>query len=79
MYILGYHNPQDSCCGNRWGRLYYLDENRRSETLSTGIKEGDKTLVWLWHRCLGHLSYSYLKKLKPSLFLQDVDFQCDVC
>ena len=66
-------------CGIRRGRLYYLDENRRNEALSAGIREGDKTLAWLWHRRLGHLSYSYLKKLKPNLFLQDVDFECDVC
>jgi hypothetical protein len=37
--------------------------------------------VWLWHKRLGHLSFSYLKKLKPHLFteLQILDLQCDIC
>jgi hypothetical protein len=26
--------------------------------------------VWLWHKRLGHLSFSYLKKLKPHLFTE---------
>src|SRR5262249_21172300 len=37
--------------------------------------------VWLWHRRLGHLSFGYLKKLQPSLFLNlhISEFQCDIC
>ena len=47
------------------------------------MMKGDGTLadVLLWHRRLGHLSFGYLKKLKPSLFtrLNVLDLQCDVC
>ncbi|KAJ9539522.1 hypothetical protein OSB04_032255 [Centaurea solstitialis] len=70
--ILGY--------GIRRGKLYYLEEHR-GEALNTGISEGTKTLAWLWHRRLGHLSFGYLRKLKPCLLLntQDSDFKCDIC
>jgi hypothetical protein len=44
--------------------------------------KGDKKLskVWLWHKRLGHLSFSYLKKMKSSLFMElhILDFQCDI-
>lgn len=37
-------------------------------------------MTWLWHRRLGHLSFSYLRKLKPSLvFGNDDDFKCGIC
>ena len=37
--------------------------------------------IWLWHQCLGHASFGYLKKLFPSLFARsDVSgFCCDIC
>jgi len=37
--------------------------------------------VWLWHKHLGHLSFGYLKKLLPKLFikLSNSDFKCRVC
>ncbi len=37
--------------------------------------------IWLSHRRLGHLSFEYLKKLKPHLFhgLNIFEFRCDVC
>ena len=40
-----------------------------------------KSEIWLWHRRLGHMSFGYLKKIFPSLFLKyDVcNFKCDVC
>ena len=40
-----------------------------------------QALVWLWHRRLGHLSFGYLKKLQPHLFLRlsILDFKCDIC
>ena len=40
-----------------------------------------KSEIWLWHRCLGHASFGYMKKLFSSLFANfDVSsFKCDVC
>ena len=40
-----------------------------------------KSEIWLWHRCLGHASFGYLKKLFPSLFTKsDISgFRCDIC
>ena len=44
----------------------------------TSIKERQ---IWLWHRCLGHPSFSYMKYLFPGLFSKspDSDFKCDTC
>lgn len=68
-------------CGTRRGRLYYLEENHRSKAYQTGIKQANKSMALLWHRRLGHLSFSYLKKLKPNLFLSldDNEFNCGIC
>ena len=43
--------------------------------------EKKKSEIWLWHRCLGHASFRYLKKLFPSLFAKsDISgFHCDIC
>ena len=43
--------------------------------------EKKKSEIWLWHRCLGHASFGYLKKLFPSLFAKsDISgFRCDIC
>ena len=64
--------------GIRKGKLYYLEEKRQAEAYNV---ERKKSPLWLWHRRLGHLSFSYLKKLKPELFLNknNVEFNCDVC
>ncbi|CAL2278311.1 unnamed protein product [Prunus armeniaca] len=37
--------------------------------------------IWLWHRRLGHPSFSYMKHLIPYLFssFKDSDFTCDTC
>jgi histone deacetylase 1/2 len=76
--ILGY--------GVRRGKLYYLDltdsgTHKLSQANQTGGLENAKATVWLWHRRLGHLSFSYLRKLQPHLFsvVSDSDFHCDVC
>ena len=45
-------------------------------------RSGDNTRqVWLWHRRLGHPSFSYLKRLFPRLFsnLHEYDFRCETC
>lgn len=71
--ILGY--------GTRRGRLYYLEDSHESQAFHTGVKEVNKSMAMLWHRRLGHLSFGYLKKLKPNLFLNLVEseFKCDIC
>ena len=76
--ILGY--------GVRRGKLYYLDLNSRGTQQSGQVNsahgiQASKTRVWLWHRRLRHLSFSYLRKLKPNLFahVSDSDFQCEIC
>ncbi|XP_062012908.1 uncharacterized protein LOC133729407 isoform X1 [Rosa rugosa] len=79
--ILGY--------GVRRGKLYYLDltETGKKQKHLLGQAnqinrvENVKEAVWLWHRRLGHLSFSYLKKLQPHLFsvVSDLDFHCDIC
>ena len=48
--ILGY--------GIRRGRLYYLEEHRQTQANHTGIKQANKSVAWLWHRRLGHISFS---------------------
>ena len=37
--------------------------------------------LWLWHRRLGHPSFTYMKHLFPDLFsqLKNFDFQCETC
>ena len=43
--------------------------------------EKKKSAIWLWHQRLGHVSFGYLKKLFPSLFVNsDISgFCCDIC
>jgi hypothetical protein len=72
--------------GVKRGNLYYLELTTTGEGQYNKVcfaTKGDRTLseVWLWHKRLGHLSFSYLKKLKPNLFttLQILDFQCTTC
>jgi hypothetical protein len=73
-------------CGVKWGNLYYLELKTTGEGQYNKVcfaTKGDWTLseVWLRHKRLGYLSFSYLKKLKPNLFtaLQNLDFQCTTC
>ena len=37
--------------------------------------------IWLWHRRLGHLNFSYLKHLQPDLFSNTglSDLKCNTC
>jgi hypothetical protein len=73
-------------CGVKRGNLYYLELMKIGEqqySTACSATKSDRILseVWLWHKRLGHLSFSYLKKLKPHLFteLQILDLQCDIC
>ena len=44
--------------------------NQLHQSLQTSITSGQNVEddIWLWHRHLGHASFSYLKKLFPKLF-----------
>jgi hypothetical protein len=37
--------------------------------------------IWLWHHCLGHPSFGYLKHLFPDLFSNTMhsNFKCNTC
>lgn len=67
-------------CGTRSGRLYYLEEHHQGQAYHTKITKANNSVAWLWHRRLGHLSFSYLRKLKPELFLNVIDseFKCGI-
>ena len=75
-------------CGIKRGKLYYLDlRPKNSNKLQQALmadgyeEEKKKSEIWLWHRRLGHASFSYLKKLFPSLFAKSdiCSFRCDIC
>jgi hypothetical protein len=75
--------------GIRREKLYYLELTTSSSSLLTqalssyGSQRNTNKVsdIWMWHRRLGHASFSYLHKLFPSLFVRtDVSqFKCDVC
>jgi hypothetical protein len=62
--------------GVKRDKLYYLEltavgEHRFGHACQTGIENRVKKareIIWLWHRRLGHLSFGYLKELRPKLF-----------
>ena len=61
------------------GRLYYMDDfGGGCAHLTHGSVEQQ---IWLWHRWLGHPSFSYMKHLFPTLLtiLSHADFHCDIC
>lgn len=74
--------------GVRRGKLYYLDlvsdsSKKLAEALIVADSQEEKNqeTIWLWHRHLGHASFSYLKKLFPALF-SDIGaskLRCNVC
>ena len=66
--------------------LYYLCTSNKSKlvksTLSTSFfSSSNKYVIWLHHRCLGHVSFSTLKIMFPTLFkgLDIQSFLCDIC
>ena len=72
--------------GKRIGGLYILT---MEDTVVSGsnnhqvlsAKVDDRHQIWLWHRRLGHPSFSYMKHLFPSLFrtCSDSEFKCETC
>ncbi|CAL9024197.1 unnamed protein product [Prunus brigantina] len=68
--------------GTKRGGLYYVND------FSLGVAnnvthpfDSKQQQIWLWHRRLGHPSFSYMKHLIPDLFsgFKDSDFTCDTC
>jgi len=66
-------------CGTELGGLYYVDEVAHKEHVMLAHKTVIRQL-WLWHRCLGHHSFGYLKILFPSLFTSNTEpIKCETC
>lgn len=65
--------------------LYYFDKdispNKQATSVCCYAPVSSNQEIMLWHRRLGHLSFSYMKYLFPSLFLNKspIEFQCEVC
>ncbi|BBH05180.1 hypothetical protein Prudu_016496 [Prunus dulcis] len=84
----GHPNATNDCYGVRRGKLYYLDlvsdsSKKLAEALIVADSQEEKNqeTIWLWHRRLGHASFSYLKKLFPASF-SDIGvskLRCNVC
>ncbi|CAL8152273.1 unnamed protein product [Prunus armeniaca] len=68
--------------GTKRGGLYYVDDFSPGMANSvTHPFDSKQKQIWLWHRRLGHPSFSYMKHLIPDLFsgFKDSDFTCDTC
>ena len=74
-------------CGVKRGKFYCLDLTLKgSDKLHQALtvessREKAKTEIWLWHRRLGHVSFSYIQKLFPGLFkrIDLSNYCCHVC
>ncbi|CAL8174043.1 unnamed protein product [Prunus armeniaca] len=68
--------------GTKRGGLYYVDDF--SPGMANNVThpfDSKQQQIWLWHRRLGHPSFSYMKHLIPYLFsgFKDSNFTCDTC
>ena len=61
--------------------MYYLDLHENPNSSQVNNVSSNKDRVILWHRRLGHLSFHYLRKIKPELFVGITNFEsrCDIC
>ena len=67
--------------GTKRGGLYCMDDcslGMANTMKHTAVKEHQ---IWMWHRCLGHPPFLYLKHLFPSLLSQVNErvFECETC
>lgn len=82
------HTKERIGSGKQSGDLYYLEGGFQQSNLgvqahvtSESTLKTDKEKIWMWHKRLGHPSFSYLKRLFPSLFhgCNLSDFICETC
>jgi len=65
--------------GAESGGLYYVDEVAKKRHAMLAHEKVTRQL-WLWHRCLGHHSFGYLKILFRSLFTSNTEpIKCETC
>jgi transposase InsO family protein len=66
----------------RGGGLYYVDDFSlgRAHHMHPPVDKKERQ-IWLWHRRLGHPSFSYMKHLFPDLFSNILifDLKCETC
>ena len=69
------HTKEKISSGKRSEWLYYLEDNSQytkvkalTHSISDETQAKNKRDIWQWHKQLGHPSFSYLKRLFPSLF-----------
>ena len=67
--------------GTKKGGLYCMDDCSLEMANSIKYTTDKEHQIWMWHRRLGHPSFSYLKHLFPSLFSQVNErvFECEIC
>lgn len=80
------HTREKIGSGRRIGGLYYLedgfqhsDKKGQAHVVNEDLVNKKQKEIWLWHRRLGHPSFSYLRRLFPSLFsgCNVSDFICE--
>jgi hypothetical protein len=68
--------------GTKRGGLYYVDNFSmgRVHHMRPPVDKNEQQ-IWLWHRRLGHPSFSYMKYLFPALFSNILisDLKCETC
>jgi transposase InsO family protein len=67
--------------GIRKGRLYHLEDMTIGQANIADSDSKRISKIWMWHKRLGHPSFSYMSKLLPSLF-SDFDIStlhCETC
>ncbi|CAL2239261.1 unnamed protein product [Prunus armeniaca] len=80
--LLDIHTKEIIGRGTKRRGLYYVDDFSPGVAISvTHSFDSKQKKIWLWHRRLGHSSFSYMKHLIPDLFsgFKDSDFTCDIC
>ena len=82
------HTKDNIGGGKRSEGLYYLEGNSQYtkgkalvHSTSDDTQAKNKRDIWQWHKRLGHLSFSYLKRLFPSSFnyCNISNFKCESC